>query len=209
MLHLVLWNRSAAASGVISLPSSGTPRAKSFTAYYWDRNVAILAKQPGAIVRTYTVNGKPPAKGELFRNPDLAHTYRLLAEQGRDAFYKGEIAEKIDAFSRANGGYLRKEDFAAHQSEWVEPISTNYRGYDVCELPPNTQGVTTLEMLNILEGYDLKTMGFGSADALHVMIEAKKLAFEDRARSYGDPRFSQAPGETAGQGVCGSAPEPD
>ena len=162
-------------------------------AYYWGRNVALLAKQPGAIVRTYTVNGKPPAKGEMFRNPDLAHIYRLLAEQGRDAFYKGEIAEKIDAFFRANGGYLRKEDFAAHQSEWVEPISTNYRGYDVCELPPNTQGVTTLEMLNILEGYDLKTMGFGSADTLHVMIEAKKLAFEDRARSYGDPRFSRAP----------------
>jgi len=162
-------------------------------AYYWGRNVALLAKQPGAIVRTYTVNGKPPAKGEMFRNPDLAHTYRLLAEQGRDVFYRGEIAEKIDAFFRANGGYLRKEDFAAHQSEWIEPISTNYRGYDVCELPPNTQGVTTLEMLNILEGYDLKTMGFGSADTLHLMIEAKKLAFEDRARSYGDPRFSRAP----------------
>jgi gamma-glutamyltranspeptidase/glutathione hydrolase len=165
-------------------------------AYYWGRNVAILAKQPGAIVRTYTVNGRPPAKGDIFRNPDLAHTYRLLAEQGRDAFYNGEIAEKIDAFFHANGGYLRKEDFAAHQSEWVEPISTNYHGYEVYELPPNTQGVTALEMLNILEGYDLKTMGFGSADALHLMIEAKKLAFEDRARSYGDPKFSRAPVET-------------
>jgi gamma-glutamyltranspeptidase / glutathione hydrolase len=165
-------------------------------AYYWGRNVAILAKQPGGILQTYTVDGKPPVKGEIFRNPDLAHTYRLLAEQGRDVFYRGEIAEKIDAFFRANGGYLRKEDLAAHQSEWVEPISTNYRGYDVYELPPNTQGVTALEMLNILEGYDLKTMGFGSADTLHVMIEAKKLAFEDRARSYGDPRFSPAPLET-------------
>jgi gamma-glutamyltranspeptidase / glutathione hydrolase len=164
--------------------------------YYWGRNVAILAQQPGGILQTYTVDGKPPVKGEIFRNRDLAHTYRLLAEQGRDVFYKGEIAEKIDAFFRANGGYLRKEDFAAHQSEWVEPISTNYRGYDVYELPPNTQGVTTLEMLNILEGYDLKTMGFGSADTLHVMVEAKKLAFEDRARSYGDPRFSTAPLET-------------
>jgi gamma-glutamyltranspeptidase len=165
-------------------------------AYYWGRNVAILAQQPGGILQTYTVDGKPPVKGEIFRNRDLAHTYRLLAEQGRDVFYEGEIAEKIDAFFRANGGYLRKEDFAAHQSEWVEPISTNYRGYDVYELPPNTQGVTTLEMLNILEGYDLKTMGFGSADTLHVMVETKKLAFEDRARSYGDPRFSPAPLKT-------------
>jgi gamma-glutamyltranspeptidase/glutathione hydrolase len=162
-------------------------------AYYWGRNVSVLAKQPGAIVQTYTINGKAPAKGDIFRNSDLAHTYRLLSEKGRDVFYNGEIAEKIDAFFRANGGYLRKEDFAAHHSDWVEPISTNYRGYDVYELPPNTQGVTTLEMLNILEGYDLKTIGFGTADTLHVMIEAKKLAFEDRARSYGDPAFSKAP----------------
>jgi gamma-glutamyltranspeptidase / glutathione hydrolase len=162
-------------------------------AYYWDRNVAILSKQPGAILQTYTVNGKAPAKGDIFRNADLAHTYRLLAEQGRDVFYKGEIAEKIDAFFRANGGYLRKEDLATHHSDWVDPVSTNYRGYEVYELPPNTQGVTALEMLNILEGYDLKTMGFGSADALHVMVEAKKLAFEDRARLFADPAFSEAP----------------
>jgi gamma-glutamyltranspeptidase/glutathione hydrolase len=162
-------------------------------AYYWGRNVAILANQPGGILQTYTVNGKPPEKGQIFRNPDLAHTYHLLAEKGRDAFYNGEIAEKIDQFFRANGGYLRKEDLAAHHSEWVDPISTNYRGYDVYELPPNTQGVTTLEMLNILEGFDLKSMGFASPDALHVMIEAKKLAFEDRARSYGDPAFGNPP----------------
>jgi gamma-glutamyltranspeptidase/glutathione hydrolase len=162
-------------------------------AYYWGRNVAILAKQPGAILQTYTVDGKPPEKGQIFRNPDLAHTYRLLAEKGRDAFYNGEIAEKIDHFFRANGGYLRKEDFASHHSEWVNPISTNYRGYEVYELPPNTQGITTLEMLNILEGFDLKSMGFASPDELHVMIEVKKLAFEDRARSYGDPAFVNPP----------------
>lgn len=162
-------------------------------AYYWGRNVAILASQPGAILQTYTIDSKPPEKGQIFRNPDLAHTYRLLADKGRDAFYDGEIAEKIDVFFRANGGYLRKEDFASHHSEWVEPISTNYRGYDVYELPPNTQGITTLEMLNILEGFDLKSMGFASPNALHVMIEAKKLAFEDRAKSYGDPSFGNPP----------------
>ncbi len=162
-------------------------------AYYLERNVAILKGQPGAILETYAKEGHTPAKGEIFRNPDLAHTYRLIAEGGRDAFYRGEIADAIDRFFTDHGGYLRKADFAEHRSEWVRPLSANYRGYDVYELPPNTQGVTALEMLNLLEGYDLRSMGFGSPDALHFMVEAKKLAFEDRARSYGDPAFSQAP----------------
>jgi gamma-glutamyltranspeptidase len=152
MRRLGSWNRSAAESAAIFLPLFGTPKAKNFTGsmevvaqrvdrVLLGRNVAILAKQPGDIVRTYAVNGKPPAKGDIFRNPDLAHTYRLLSEQGRDAFYKGEIAEKIDAFFRANGGYLRKEDFVAHQSEWVEPISANYRGYEVYETAAEHSGV--------------------------------------------------------------------
>ncbi len=162
-------------------------------AYYWKRNVAILANQPGAILSTFTHDGKAPQKGELFKNPDLAHTYRLLAEQGRDVFYRGVIADQIDSFFRAHQGYLRKEDLAADHSEWVTPISTNYRGYDVFELPPNTQGVTALEMLNILEGFNLREMGFNSPDELHVMIETKKLAFEDRARAYGDPAFGSPP----------------
>jgi gamma-glutamyltranspeptidase / glutathione hydrolase len=162
-------------------------------AYYWGRSVPILAKQPGAFVDTFTIDGRAPLKGEIFRNPGLADTYQLLADRGREAFYQGEIADKIDAFFRQNGGFLRKIDFAEHRSEWVDSVSVNYRGYDVYELPPNTQGVTVLQMLNILEGFDLRTMGFASPDALHVMIEAKKLAFEDRAKMFADPGFYPPP----------------
>jgi gamma-glutamyltranspeptidase/glutathione hydrolase len=132
-------------------------------------------------------------KGQVFRNPALADTLAAIAAGGRDAFYKGDIASRIEAYMSANGGYLTAADLAAHRSEWVEPVSTNYRGYDVWELPPNTQGVAALQMLNILEAYDLKTMGFGSADYLHLLIEAKKLAFEDRARYYADPEFAKVP----------------
>jgi gamma-glutamyltranspeptidase/glutathione hydrolase len=138
-------------------------------------------------------NGRAPAKGEIFRNPNLANTLSAIAAGGRDAFYKGDIAARIDSYMRANGGYLTAADLASHHSEWVEPVSTNYRGYDVWELPPNAQGVAALQMLNILEAYDLKSMGFGSADYLHVLIEAKKLAFEDRARYYADPEFTKIP----------------
>src|SRR5260221_451136 len=137
--------------------------------------------------------GQAPKKGDVFKNPDLANTYRIIEEKGRDAFYNGPIADKIDAFFRENGGFLRKEDFSSHHSDWVDLVSTNYRGYDVYEMPPNTQGGTVLEMLNILEGFDLKSMGFGKPDTLHVMIEAKKLAFEDRAKMYADPAFYPPP----------------
>jgi gamma-glutamyltranspeptidase/glutathione hydrolase len=164
-------------------------------AYYWERNVAILRSQhlPGAFVEMYAPGGHAPAKGEIFRNLALARTYQLIAAQGRDVFYRGEIAENIDAFMRANGGWLRKADFEQHTSTWVEPVSVNYRGYDVYELPPNGQGIAALQMLNILEGFDLRAMGFESADALHVMIEAKKLVFEDRAKFYADPAFAKVP----------------
>jgi gamma-glutamyltranspeptidase/glutathione hydrolase len=164
-------------------------------AFYWDRNVAILRSQhlPGAFLETYAPNGKTPGKGEIFKNPDLARTYRLIAEQGRDVFYRGVVADQIDAFMRANGGWLRKVDFEQHTSTWVEPLSTNYRGYEVYELPPNGQGIAALQMLNILEGFNLHAMGFESADALHVMIEAKKLVFEDRAKFYADPDFAKVP----------------
>jgi len=164
-------------------------------AYYWGRNVEIVRGQhlPGAFVETFAPGGHAPAKGEMFKNPDLARTYSRLAEQGRDVFYRGAIADQIDAFMRANGGWLRKADFEQHTSTWVEPLSTNYRGYDVYELPPNGQGVAALQLLNILEGFDLRAMGFQSADALHVMIEAKKLVFEDRAKFYADPDFARVP----------------
>lgn len=158
----------------------------------WARNAALLKEYPN-FAATYMPNGRAPAKGEIFRNPLLADTLSAIAQGGRDAFYKGDIAQRIEKYFRANGGYLTAADLAAHHSEWVEPASTNYRGYDVWELPPNTQGVAALQMLNILEGYDLKKMGFGSADYLHVFVEAKKLAFEDRARYYADPEYAKIP----------------
>ncbi len=150
-------------------------------------------KLPGAFLDVYAPGGRAPAEGEVFRNPALARTLRLIAEQGRDAFYQGEIADTIDAFMRANGGFLRKVDFERHAATWVDPVSVTYRGYNVYELPPNSQGLATLQILNILEGYDLRSMGFDSPDALHVMIEAKKLAYEDRAKFYADPTFAQVP----------------
>ena len=158
----------------------------------WARNARLLEKYPG-FAETYMPNRRAPAKGEIFRNVRLARTLEAIADGGRDAFYKGDIARRIETYMRANGGYLTAADMAAHKSEWVQPVSTNYRGYDVWELPPNTQGVAALQMLNILEAYDLKSMGFGSPDYLHLFIEAKKLAFEDRARFYADPAFAKIP----------------
>lgn len=134
-----------------------------------------------------------PREGTLFRNPRLAATYRLIGQQGPDAFYKGSIAERIVAFSQSHGGYFSRDDFAKHQNEWIEPVSTNYRGYDVWELPPNGQGIAALQMLNILERYDVRSMGWGSPEYTHLLIEAKKLAFADRARFYADMQFSKVP----------------
>jgi gamma-glutamyltranspeptidase/glutathione hydrolase len=158
----------------------------------WAANAKLLEQFPN-YRETFMPGGRAPAKGEIFRNPLLADTLSRIAEGGRDAFYKGDIAQRIEKYMRANGGYLTAADLAAHRSEWVEPASTNYRGYDVWELPPNTQGVAALQMLNILEAYDLKGMGFGSPEYLHLFVEAKKLAFEDRARFYADPGFAKIP----------------
>jgi gamma-glutamyltranspeptidase/glutathione hydrolase len=158
----------------------------------WARNAQLLKQYPN-FAETFMPGGRAPAKGEVFRNPQLANTLAAIAEGGRDAFYKGDIAQRIEKYLRANGGYLTAADLATHASEWVEPASTNYRGYDVWELPPNTQGIAALQMLNILEAYDLKSMGYGSADYLHLFVEAKKLAFEDRARFYADPAFARIP----------------
>lgn len=162
-------------------------------AYYLGRSVPVLSKQPGGFKDTYAVGGRAPEKGEIFKNPDLAKSLRLIAAKGRDVFYKGEIADKIDAFFSANGGWLRKVDFEKHRSTWVEPASVNYRGYDVYELPPNSQGIAALQALNILEGFDLRSLGFNHPQALHLMLEAKKLAFEDRAKFYADPEFAKIP----------------
>jgi gamma-glutamyltranspeptidase/glutathione hydrolase len=137
--------------------------------------------------------GRAPQKGEIFKNPSLADTYEALGREGRDVFYTGRIAETIARFMKREGGYLSYEDLASHTSEWVEPVSTEYRGYDVWELPPNGQGITVLEMLNILEGYDIRAMGFGSAAHIHSFVEAKKLAFEDRAKFLADPAFVDIP----------------
>ncbi|WP_420717529.1 gamma-glutamyltransferase [Emcibacter sp.] len=146
-------------------------------------------------VKTYMPGGKAPVEGQVFRNPDLANTLEKIAKGGRDVFYKGEIAAVIDAYMKRIGGYIRKEDLASHNSRWVEPASINYRGYDVYELPPQGQGIAALQQLNILEGYDLKSLGHNSADYLHLHVEAKKLAFEDRARFYADPDFYKVPME--------------
>jgi len=161
-------------------------------AYYWNSNSRSLKNFPG-FEQIFMPDGKAPAKGDIFRNPYLARTLELLANQGRDVFYKGEIAEKIVKYMRENGGFLSMRDFADHTSEWVDPVSVNYRGYDVWELPPNGQGIAALQMLAILENYDLKGMGFGSADYMHHFTEAKKLAFEDRAKYYADPDFNKIP----------------
>lgn len=162
-------------------------------AFYWHFGPELYKGLPGGFTETYTINGKTPGKGDIFKNPALANTLRLIGEKGRDAFYKGEIADKIDKFMRENGGFLRKEDFEKHTSTWVDPASTNYRGYDVFELPPNGQGIATLQILNILEGFDLAKMGRNSSETLHAMIEAKKLAWADRAKYYADPAFAKIP----------------
>jgi len=161
-------------------------------AYYWQGNARSLRKYPG-FEEIFMPGGKAPAKGEIFKNPYLAGTLKLIAQGGRDVFYKGEIAEKIVQYVREQGGFFSMRDFEEHTSEWVEPVSTNYRGYDVWELPPNGQGIAVLQMLNILEMYDISKMGFGSPEYMHLFIEAKKLAFEDRAKFYADPDFSNIP----------------
>ncbi len=159
----------------------------------WRRSARILNDRVGAFTETFTIDGRGPEKGEMMTNPDLGNTYRMLGEVGRDFFYSGEIAEKTDAFMREHGGYLRFDDFYKHTSEWHEPLSTNYRGYDVYQIGQNNQGTAVLQMLNILEGYDLESLGFNHPKALHYMIEAKKLAFEDRAKYYADPDFNELP----------------
>lgn len=175
----------------ISYARDGFPMAE-LIAYYLERSVPYYEKYPG-FKEVFMPGGQTPKKGEIFRNPLLANTLEKIANEGRDAFYKGDIARTIAKYMEEQGGFLSYEDLATHKSEWVEPVSTNYRGYDVWELPPNGQGIAALQMLNILEEYDIKSMGFGSAEYMHLLIEAKKLAFEDRAKFYSDPDFNKIP----------------
>jgi gamma-glutamyltranspeptidase/glutathione hydrolase len=158
----------------------------------WQASAKSLSEWPDS-AKTYLIDGRAPETGEIFKNPNLGRSYRLIAQRGRDAFYQGEIARKIVEFSGKNGGHFELRDFADHRSDWIEPVSTNYRGYDVWELPPNGQGIAVLEMLNVLEAYDLKSMGPFSPDYLHLFVEAKKLGFADRAKFYADPDFSRLP----------------
>ncbi|MFQ5928939.1 MAG: gamma-glutamyltransferase [Acidobacteriota bacterium] len=158
----------------------------------WSGGSTILKDQPN-FASTFLPGGKAPSEGEIFRNPDLANTLEKIAQGGRDVFYEGEIARTIDEFCKRVGCFLRYRDLAEHTSTWVEPVSTNYRGYDVWELPPNGQGIAVLQMLNILEAFDLRSMGHNSAYYLHHLVEAKKIAFEDRAKFYADPDFNKIP----------------
>jgi gamma-glutamyltranspeptidase/glutathione hydrolase len=182
----------------IQYAEEGAPVPQTIAAYYAGSQRALERAYKNGVLeeidnarKTWWPEGKPPAENSLFKNPDLARTLRLIAEGGRDEFYKGRIARTIDAYFKRIHGWLRYEDFAAHHGEWTEPLCVPYRSVQVCELGPNTQGVAALQMLQILEGFDLKSMGFLSADSLHVQIEAKRLAFEDRARLYADPSYSK------------------
>ena len=163
-------------------------------AHYWAMSVSSLGDFPN-FKETFTIDGRAPRKGEIFRNPALANTYEIIAQQGRAGFYDGPVAEAIATYMKRVGGFLTAKDLKDHRSEWVIPVSTEYRGYRVFELPPNGQGIAALQILNILEGYDVRAMGFGSAEYIHCFLEAKKLAFEDRAKFYADPDFNKLPVE--------------
>lgn len=175
----------------ISYAKNGFPLADE-AAYYWyviQKKYSIYA----STMNTYLPTGKLPQKGDIFRNTDLANTLQKIADGGRDAFYKGDIAKAIDSYMQKNGGFLSYKDLADHASTWVEPVSTTYRGYKVWELPPNGQGITVLQMLNILEGFDFSKITFGSPEHIHLFTEAKKLAYEDRAKYYADMDFAKVP----------------
>ena len=177
----------------IQYASEGFP-VSELIAHYWGRGSQAVEEQPN-FAATFLPDGRAPKKGDLFKNPNLARTYGILARGGRDAFYRGELAATMVSFCERVGCFLRKRDFAEHTSTWVEPVSTRYRGYDVWELPPNGQGIAALQILNLLEPYDLAALGHNSAKYLHLLVEAKKIAYEDRARFYADTDFADVPVE--------------
>ncbi len=175
----------------IDYARKGHPVAPT-VAYYWDLSVPRLSEFPG-FVEQFTIDGRAPRSGEIWRNPNLANTLETIARDGRDAFYRGDIARRIADYLKANGGFLSYEDLATHSSQWTDPVSTRYRDVEVWELVPNTQGIAALQILNLLEPYDIAKLGFGSPEHVHLFVEAKKLAFEDRAKYYADPDFAQVP----------------
>ncbi len=178
-------------SYAINYARNGFPVADEAAFYFQD-----LKKMSGTfpnIQQVFMPNGDVPHRGEVFKNPQLANSLEKIANGGRDVFYKGDIAKAIDAFMKKNGGYLTAKDLADHTSEWVEPLSTTYRGYRVWELPPNGQGIAVLQMLNILENFDFSKISYGSAEHIHLFTEAKRLAYEDRAKYYADMQFAKVP----------------
>jgi len=180
------------------LARAGAPVSQN-VAYYLGRSLRNFTRPDSGVeevenfLRTWAPNGRTPAEGEILSNPDLARTYDLIGEGGRDAFYEGEIAERIERYFARIGGWMTRADLAAHRSRWDPPLKTLYRGVEVFGLAPNSQGLATLQMLNILETFDLAGMGFQSAGAIHHGAEAKRLAFEDRARYFADPDFARIP----------------
>src|SRR5436305_14521321 len=176
----------------IAFAEEGTPVTPKLATWLQNAAPEILAPWSSS-AEVFLVDGRPPRAGTILRQLHLAHTYKMLAREGRDAFYRGPLARAITEYVQQCGGVLSMEDMAQHSSNWVTPISTNYRGHDVYEFPPNTQGLTALEMLNIIEGYDLKSLGYQTPEYLHVLLEAKKLAFADRDRYISDPAFVDIP----------------
>ena len=182
----------------IHLAETGVP-VPQIIGFYIKRNMAIFTRSGSGVeetanaVHTYAPSGHAPGEGDVFRNPHLAHTYRMIAEGGRDAFYDGPIARTIDAYFKRIGGWLSYEDLRGQHAEWNEPLVTSYRGVEVYGMAANTQGLATLQMLNILENFDLRGMGFQSSASIHAQVEAKRLAYEDRARYYADPHFAKIP----------------
>jgi len=182
----------------IHLCESGAP-VPQIIGFYIKRNLAAFVKAGSGVeetanaVHTFAPGGNAPNEGDVFRNPDLGRTYRMIAEGGRDAYYDGPIAKTIEAYFKRIGGWLTVSDMREQHAEWNEPLVTKYRGVDVYGMAANTQGLATLQLLNILESFDLRAMGFQSAASIHAQVEAKRLAYEDRARYFADPNFAKIP----------------
>ena len=182
----------------IHMAETGVPVPQCIS-YYIRRNLAAFTRTGSGVeetanaLHTWAASGKSPEEGEVFRNPDLARTYKLIAQGGRDAFYDGPIADTIEAYFKRIGGWMTRDDLKAQHAEWIDPLTTTYRGVEVYAMAANTQGLATLQMLNILENFDLREMGFQSTASVHTQIEAKRLAYEDRARYYADPHFAKIP----------------